>query len=412
MKPGTEPPARTARLRLERTLPLYVALLALGTASPFHPSPVLLPWSWQPEPLDALLNVLVFLPFGMALGSRSVVQALFLGLATSLTIEAGQMVFARTPSPFDVILNGLGAALGRAWLTRLALPITLARLLACSLVVISGVTTWMMIEASRERRPIDFRSWREDATIHVGEEPEGTHRLAGRVTDWEASVGPRNEPPQARISKTSSTAERVAFTNVARRLAQPRLEVRAAFTLGPLDHEEEVRLLVLGNDLWDRSFGLGLQDGRLDWRVRTGVTDRDGNGPGLLSPRPLAARAGVFHVQATFDPAHATVAVREPGEEDFEVVAHRTLAPLGTPAPLGKGGPALLALVCAVITVSLLVLGMSRGHAAMVTTLPVVALASWPGVGAFAAFPGHDLLLLPSILAALLALRVRCSLAL
>ena len=71
--------------------------------------------------LESAANVLLFMPFGAALAFRGVGlgRTTCYGLALSLAVEAAQyfLVSGRTAAADDVLLNGLGAALGHVLLS-------------------------------------------------------------------------------------------------------------------------------------------------------------------------------------------------------------------------------------------------------------------------------------------------------
>jgi glycopeptide antibiotics resistance protein len=73
--------------------------------------------------LEAAANVLLFVPFGAALGLRdfSIGRTAGYGLALSAAVEGAQwlLIPGRTTSLDDVLLNTLGAVVGHALLTRL-----------------------------------------------------------------------------------------------------------------------------------------------------------------------------------------------------------------------------------------------------------------------------------------------------
>lgn len=76
--------------------------------------------------LEAATNVLLFLPFGVALGLRglSIGKTAVYGFVLSVVVECAQWLFitGRTTSLGDVVLNTLGAVAGQALLSR-AMPV-------------------------------------------------------------------------------------------------------------------------------------------------------------------------------------------------------------------------------------------------------------------------------------------------
>ena len=73
--------------------------------------------------LEAAANVLLFVPFGAALGMRgfSIGKTALYGFVLSAAVETAQLLLisGRTTSLDDVLLNTLGAVLGQALLSRL-----------------------------------------------------------------------------------------------------------------------------------------------------------------------------------------------------------------------------------------------------------------------------------------------------
>jgi hypothetical protein len=98
--------------------------------------------------VDVILNVLLFLPFGLGLGLRGVARrrALLLILATTLTVETlqGCFIVGRDASLSDILTNTLGGGLGLGLASRwrsLILPDGVAsRQLA-----FGGLTAWLLI---------------------------------------------------------------------------------------------------------------------------------------------------------------------------------------------------------------------------------------------------------------------------
>ncbi|MGH7665469.1 MAG: VanZ family protein [Gemmatimonadaceae bacterium] len=96
--------------------PLYLVLLAAATLSPLAVGCLAQPLRLTPAPLDFVLNVVGFLPFGVGLARarRPVGQVIAIAAAMSATIEWIQQWTFRTPSLWDVVANVLGTAAG--WL--------------------------------------------------------------------------------------------------------------------------------------------------------------------------------------------------------------------------------------------------------------------------------------------------------
>ena len=78
--------------------------------------------------LEAMANILLFVPFGAALSMRgySIAKTAGYGFLVATAVEGAQwlLVPGRTTSLDDVVLNALGAVVGHALLSRLLPPRT------------------------------------------------------------------------------------------------------------------------------------------------------------------------------------------------------------------------------------------------------------------------------------------------
>jgi glycopeptide antibiotics resistance protein len=114
------------RVSRTTTLLTLVALVAtaLLTLLPGSPAPYRLiaeavsPWV-GPRRVAFVLNVALFVPLGALAGWRRNRGAFVAVVALSLLIETLQLVIpGRSPDPFDLVANGVGAVLG-AYLVRI-----------------------------------------------------------------------------------------------------------------------------------------------------------------------------------------------------------------------------------------------------------------------------------------------------
>lgn len=108
-------PAAPLRLRL---LPLALTLILVTTAMPVD---LRAPTGWDGviEPLDLALNLLLYVPLGLALWHWPWARLLLVAAALSTGIEFSQYWNSdRHPSPGDVATNAAGAVLAAAWLRR------------------------------------------------------------------------------------------------------------------------------------------------------------------------------------------------------------------------------------------------------------------------------------------------------
>ena len=99
-------------LRARRWFPLYLVLLLAGTLSPFWQVCVSQSLGTAVNPVDLVLNVAVFVPFGLALVRYPAAAVVTAALAFSGLIEVIQCWLPRHPSWWDILTNGAGALLG------------------------------------------------------------------------------------------------------------------------------------------------------------------------------------------------------------------------------------------------------------------------------------------------------------
>ena len=97
-----------------RLLPLAIALIAITTMVPVAVRrPSLVYVDFQALPSDVILNLLLYVPLGIALGESSFAACLLSGFALSFCAEILQLGYVnRGPSPVDVLTNTLGTLLG------------------------------------------------------------------------------------------------------------------------------------------------------------------------------------------------------------------------------------------------------------------------------------------------------------
>lgn len=101
-----------------RTLPLALTLILVTTAMPVD---LRAPTGWDGviEPLDLALNLLLYMPLGLALWRWPWARLLLVAAALSTGIEFSQYWNSdRHPSPGDVVTNAAGAVLAAAWFRR------------------------------------------------------------------------------------------------------------------------------------------------------------------------------------------------------------------------------------------------------------------------------------------------------
>jgi VanZ family protein len=111
-------PARVRRLALAAWLPVLIWVTLTPVPRTGDPDEPISPWCLvcgDRGTADAILNLLFFVPLGLALanGRRSMLQALLVGASISGAVEVAQIVVpGRYSNPGDVLWNGAGAWVG------------------------------------------------------------------------------------------------------------------------------------------------------------------------------------------------------------------------------------------------------------------------------------------------------------
>ncbi len=152
--------------------------------------------SWLPEGRDLVLNVMVFVPLGIAANRSRVplARVFILALGLSLTLEAGQVFQrARIISPIDVALN-VGGALagallvknGRDALRRLSNSgLNPALITLCGVLLATGVFAWLQYEFA------SLGGWSGEYTLQIGNEATGDRPWCGEIRDMRIQAGDR-----------------------------------------------------------------------------------------------------------------------------------------------------------------------------------------------------------------------------
>jgi hypothetical protein len=162
-------------------LPLYLLLLLAATLSPLQGvcgAPHVLT---TPRLADVLGNLVLFAPFGLALRRHSSASVLLLALVLSTTIEAAQLWLPRVTSPFDVVANVAGAALGRAVAARFpSFELRGSRPLATAALVATAIGVGWIASARPTIGPNDLSNW-ERFPLVIGNEANGDRPWRGTV---------------------------------------------------------------------------------------------------------------------------------------------------------------------------------------------------------------------------------------
>ena len=163
-------------------LPLYLFCVLAATQFPFwvHCAPGDLDLNW-PIHFDLAQNVLMFWPLGYALRRRSELECILIALVFSLAIESAQLWILRSPSPWDIITNVLGAAL--AWRTadRMPVPRT-ADVLALIAFVGAVVLLALSLFSAPYRLGNGFEGW-ETMPLLIGNELSEDRPWSGNLAE-------------------------------------------------------------------------------------------------------------------------------------------------------------------------------------------------------------------------------------
>jgi hypothetical protein len=385
---------RRASGSLPPWLALYLVGLAAATLSPFRLATC--------EPLRGLAphlsvfdmagNLLLFLPFGVALGRSGPWLVLCSAIALSGSIELAQGWLPRVQSGVDVAMNGAGALLGRALAP--ALPLPSHRALRAALAVSAPLAVLSLAGSIALRAPLDFSNW-EPFPLWLHNEGTGDRPWRGelhdlRIYDHEIVVtsAAEDQPPRwaeggpvlwlrpgepgaarldgpegarevaldlsrrpARADGTSASGTAVDGAVAAHLLerlrASGRLGVRLRVTTSEAVQSGPARIVSLSATTRRRNFTVAQVDGDVLVRVRTPATGPNGSPPDVRTRRdPLRTRPQ--WIGASFDGESLRIAVD--GECDTEAILAISTAPVligALLAPALAGTVGLVALAAA-----------------------------------------------------------------
>jgi hypothetical protein len=285
--------------------------------------------------LDIALNLLLYVPIGIALRKRGFLVVGAFACALSLIAESIQFFYPdRYASPFDLAANTAGALFG-AGVARAVSPFTGVRSGGLRLGRSTGVFAAIFFAAllatlSRPTEPADFSNWDSTHELAVGDEPSGGRLWNGTIT--ELAIYDDRLP-------TAAIAE-IAKDNL-RALVQPAGPIPVYQTPGPLvasdslwgqplldawrrgdmframTHENRLTVLVrfLSHDSYPsgpativtfsegpllRNFTLAVDGRRIVFRLRTPQSGLEGIYPQAMTPEVIRKNRATF-VAATYD---------------------------------------------------------------------------------------------------------------
>jgi VanZ like family len=323
-----------------RVLPLAIGAIVFATALPieFRAATRL---SLTLGTFDAVGNLLLYIPLGLALVHHRPLVALGSGLLLCVSIEALQVWFVgRYAGLFDILANTCGVAVGFSMARalrgheseRLALPVGNGLSLAGLIGVLTLSSLWVGASART-----DFANWAPDFQLLAGNELTGDRPWRGRIDVLGIFAGSTTRQEARRLGTLGNAELRAAlrlipgahvtdsplvfdgstahhfaaeaasglFTS-ARETGRLTVVARAA-TASTLQGGPP-RLVTFSKNTTARNFDLGQEGPRLWFRIRTPVTGINGmdwnlhvkTSPVLVDGRPLT-------IVATYDGAVARV---------------------------------------------------------------------------------------------------------
>ncbi|MBK8167472.1 MAG: VanZ family protein [bacterium] len=406
----TKTPAPLLRLR---TLPLALTLILVTTAMPVD---LRAPTGWDGviEPLDLALNLLLYVPLGLALWRWPRARLLLVATALSAGIEVSQYWNSdRHPSPGDVVTNAAGAVLAAAWIRRRRVGdasgperfVAGRRGLVAAGTLLVGLVALGQVPAG----PVALADWEPEYPLLLGNEATGDRPWRGTLESLAllpvplsaaqlraASRDPAEVMGHACITRSADVmAGGAGFAleaDAARDLAaaaQAAGGVAVIARIVPADVEQKgpARIVSFSSGTRLRNLDLGQEERGLVFRFRTPLSGENGTRRPVETGAVLAAGRAVT-VAAGYDGRVARICVDGHLRARENLAADACLIPFLADEEL----PALCAVLGAAATLAgLQVLRGRRGAG---------VLAALIGLGFVAALPW----LLPGLAVALAAM--------
>lgn len=188
-----------------RWVGLYLLTIAALTLFPFSP-PFCGNSSWRVAlfPGDILMNVLLFVPFGLAMHRATLARTLAMAFAFSFAIEFSQQWLPRSPDITDLFTNSSGALLGhylaRRWKAHTPGPLmsqeTEHFLFRAGAALLVSAT---LVEAVLGPEN-DLSNW-EPLPVVIGNEPTGNRAWVGELYELSIYDHARDESPHASVER-------------------------------------------------------------------------------------------------------------------------------------------------------------------------------------------------------------------
>jgi VanZ like family/Concanavalin A-like lectin/glucanases superfamily len=308
---------------------------------------------------DALNNILLYMPLGIALGAFSLWRAFLCGLGLSTLAETLQLGYIdRSPSLVDITNNTIGAVLGylaaRIFLsTRGKGPrlIPLPRLLAVAAAPVALLGTFALLH---NRPASDFSNWNPQYQLAVGNELNGHRPWTGTISGlaiYPFAMSAREIEVLARQGKVypaapgqSPIAGPFTAADLSTRFGQPllspdqqrkfydaltssnQLTILVEMQTPNLEQSGPARIVTNSGDAWGRNFTLGQNGSGLTFRLRTPATGGNGVDPALYTGPVLEANR-TMQVAAVYNGRFSSVYVDGKLEAQTDLGAKRPRLP-------------------------------------------------------------------------------------
>jgi hypothetical protein len=326
-----------------RFLPLVLAAIWAGTALSVYVSPPFVgQMLWRAGKFDVLINVVLYIPLGVALSRYGVFKCGLAGAALSIAVEAAQLFFPdRFTAVTDVMSNALGAVIGcivvkaighrGRWvlnLLELRRSVGVFILFVCFLFI--GVVSW-------PRMPSDFRNWDTACRLSLGDEITADRLWAGEI--FEVWILPVHLDASVVKQLSSKSDDRVLLTQTLdnqavflRRFSDDFESVRGKSLLTPQESKQffssfsgsnelsilvwfrtdsdtqggPARIVSYSTSIWKQNFALGQEGRNIVFRVLTPTSAPGGFTP-QLETRPVLNSGRAAFIAATYDGRNSKV---------------------------------------------------------------------------------------------------------
>jgi hypothetical protein len=308
---------------------------------------------------DAVNNVLLYIPLGIALGGSSLWRAFLYGLGLSTLAETLQLGYIdRSPSFVDIANNTIGAVVGyliaRIFLSRHANGprlIALPRLIAVAAVPIAILGTLALLH---NRPASDFSNWNPQYQLAVGNELNGNRPWTGTISGlaiYPVAMPAREVEVLARQGKVypaeagqSPIAGPFEAADLSTRFGQPllspeqqrsffdaltsanQLTILVEMQTADLEQSGPARIVTNSHDAWGRNFTLGQNRSGLTFRLRTPATGGNGVDPALYTGPVLEANR-TMQVAAVYNGRFSSLYVDGRLEAQTDLGARRPRLP-------------------------------------------------------------------------------------